>query len=77
MSNQLFTKEFEDYLITGSEESINSLPCGKPEKEYFFILKKLQKEKLTPELEIKIESFLKKIPGTDEFDEGHSEGCVE
>ena len=62
MSKQLFTKEFEDYLITGSEESINSLPCGSLEKEYFFILKELQKEKLTPELEIKIESFLKKIP---------------
>ena len=62
MPKQLFTKEYEDYLISGSEESINSLPSGSLEKEYFQIIKQLLKEELTPELEKKIEAFVDKIP---------------
>ena len=61
MSKQLFTKEYEDYLITGSEESINSLPSGSLEKEYFQIIRQLLKEDLTPELEVKIDNFTDKI----------------
>ena len=62
MSNQLFTKAYEDYLISGKEDSINSLPSGSLEKEYFFLIKQLLKDELTPELETQIESFTKKIP---------------
>ena len=61
MPKQLFAKEYEDYLITGSEESINSLPSGSLEKEYFTIVRQLLKEDLTPELEKKIEAFTDKI----------------
>ena len=61
MSKQIFAKEYEDYLITGSEESINSLPSGSLEKEYFKLIRQLLKEDLTPELEKKIESFTDKI----------------
>ena len=62
MPKQLFFFFFEDYLITGSEESINSLPSGSLEKEYFTIIRQLLKEDLTPEIEKKIESFMDKIP---------------
>jgi len=62
MPKQLFTKEYEDFLISGSEESINSLPSGSLEKEYFQIIRQLLKEDTTPELEKKIESFVDKIP---------------
>ena len=62
MPKQIFSKEYEDYLITGSEESINSLPNGSIEKEYFILIRQLLKEELTPELENKIESFIDKIP---------------
>ena len=62
MPKQLFTKEYEDFLISGSEESINSLPSGSLEKEYFQIIKQLLKEDITPELEKKIEAFVDKIP---------------
>ena len=61
MSKQLFTKEYEDFLITGSEESINSLPSGSIQKEYFLIIRQLLKEDLTPQLEEKIEKFIDKI----------------
>jgi len=61
MPKQIFTKEYEDYLISGSEESINSLPSGSLEKEYFMLIRQLLKEDLTPELEKKIESFIDKI----------------
>ena len=61
MSKQLFTKEYEDFLITGSEESINSLPSGSIQKEYFLIIRQLLKEDLSPQLEEKIEKFIDKI----------------
>ena len=61
MPKQFFAKEYEDFLITGSEESINSLPSGSLEKEYFMLIRQLLKKELTPELEKKIESFIDKI----------------
>ena len=62
MSKQLFAKEYEDFLLTGKEDTINSLPSGSIEKEYFILIRQLLKEELTPELENKIESFIDKIP---------------
>ena len=67
MSKQLFTKEYEDYLITGSEDSINSLPSGSIEKEYFQIIRQLLKDDLNPELEKKIDSFIDKIQETQSY----------
>ena len=64
MSKQLFTKEYEDFLITGSEESINSLPSGSIQKEYFLIIRQLLKEDLTPQLEEKIEKGYYYLPTT-------------
>ena len=61
MPKLLFSKEYEDYLITGSEDSINSLPSGSLEKEYFLIIRQLLKEDLTPELETKIDDFTEKL----------------
>ena len=61
MPKQFFAKEYEDFLITGNEESINSLPSGSLEKEYFMLIRQLLKEDLIPELEDKIESFIDKI----------------
>ena len=62
MSKHLFAKEYEDFLITGKEDSINSLPSGSIEKEYFILTRQLLKEDLTPELEKKIEeNVLNKI----------------
>ena len=62
MPKQLFAKEYEDYLITGSEDSINALPSGSIEKEYFQIIRQLLKDELNPELEKKINDFVNKIP---------------
>ena len=62
MLKQIFSKEYEEYLITGNEECINSLPSGSIEKEYFLIIRQLLKEDLSPELEKKIEAFTKKVP---------------
>ena len=62
MPKQIFAKEYEDYLITGKEEALNSLASGSIEKEYFIIIRKLLKEDLTPELQKQIDSFLLKIP---------------
>ncbi len=62
MSSQIYAKEYEDYLISGNEDSINTLPNGSIEKDYFLIIKKLLKEDLTPELDKKIFSFLERIP---------------
>ena len=60
--SKLNTKEFEEYLITGNEESISSLPSGSLEKEYFYLLKKLNNEDWTPELEKEVDTFVEKIP---------------
>ena len=62
MPKEIFAKEYEDYLITGNEEALNSLASGSIEKEYFFIMKKLTNEDLTPELQKEIDTFLRKIP---------------
>ena len=60
--SKLNTKEFEEYLITGNEESISSLPSGSLEKEYFYLLKKLNNEDWTPKLEKEVDTFVEKIP---------------
>ena len=62
MPKQIFTKEYEEYLITGKEEALNSLASGSIEKEYFLIIRKLLKEDLTPELQKQIDDFLQRIP---------------
>ena len=62
MSKQLFTKEYEDFLITGSEESIQSLPSGSLEKEYFLLIRQILKGDLTSILEEKLKDFIPKIP---------------
>ena len=55
MSKQFFVKEYEDFLLTGKEDTINALPSGSDEKKYFLLVRQLLKEDLTPELEKKIE----------------------
>ena len=60
--NQIYTKEYEEYLITGDESSVNSLIDGSIEKDYFFLIKRILNEKYTPELEEEIGEFIKKIP---------------
>ena len=62
MPKQIFAKEYEEYLITGKEEALNSLPSGSIEKEYFIIMKKLLNEDLTPELQNQIDEFIRRIP---------------
>ena len=61
-TNQIYAKEYEDYLITGDESSLNSLINGSIEKDYFFLIKRVLNEKYTPELAEEIEKFIKKIP---------------
>ena len=58
MSKQLFAKEYEDFLLTGKEDTINSLPSGSLEKKYFLLIRQLLEEDLTPELEKKIEEAI-------------------
>ena len=55
---KIFAKEYEDFLIKGSEDAINSLPNGSLEKEYFLIIRQLVKEEYSPELDKKIKSFI-------------------
>ena len=62
MPKQIFAKEYEDYLISGKEEALNSLASGSIEKEYFIIMRKLLKEDLTPQLQKQIDTFLHRIP---------------
>ena len=62
MPKQIFAKEYEEYLITGKEEALNSLASGSIEKEYFLIIRKLLKEDLSPELQKQIVNFLQRIP---------------
>ena len=62
MPKQIFAKEYEEYLISGKEEALNSLASGSIEKEYFMIIRRLLKEELTPELQKKIDEFLRRIP---------------
>ena len=62
MPKQIYAKEYEEYLITGKEEALNSLASGSIEKEYFILIRRLLKEELTPELQKDLESFLTRIP---------------
>ena len=62
MPKQIFSKEYEEYLITGKEEAINSLASGSIEKEYFILIRKLLKEDLTPELQKDIDNFIRRVP---------------
>ena len=62
MPKQIFTKEYEEYLFIGKEEALNSLVSGSIEKEYFFIIRQLLKEDLTPEFQNQIDDFLGRIP---------------
>ena len=62
MPKQIFAKEYEDFLISGKEEALNSLASGSLEKEYFIIIRKLLKEDLTPQLQNQIDDFLRRIP---------------
>ena len=54
----LFSKEYEDFLIKGSEDVCNSLPNGSLEKEYFLTIRQSVKEEYSQELDKKIKSFL-------------------
>ena len=62
MSDLIYAKEYEDYLITGKEESLNSLIPGGIEYEYIKLIKSLLNENFTEELKQKINEFIKKIP---------------
>ena len=61
-NNQIYSKEYEQYLITGKESSLDPLINGSIEKDYFFLIKKLFNEKYTKELKEEIDNFIKKIP---------------
>ena len=50
-----------DYLITGKEESLNSLIPGGIELEYIKLIKSILNENLTEELKQKINEFIKKV----------------
>ena len=55
---KIFAKEYEDFLIKGSEEACNSLPNGSLEKEYFIIIRQLVKEEYSQDLDKKIKAFI-------------------
>ena len=61
MSKSIYAKEYEDYIITGKEEALNSLVSTSIEKEYFILIRRLLNEDLTPELQKKIDNFVKSI----------------
>ena len=67
MPKQIFAKEYEEYLISGNEEVLNSLPSGSIEKEYFIIMRKLIKEGLTSEFQKEIDEFLRRIPESQSY----------
>jgi len=67
MPKYIFAKEYEEYLITGKEEALNSLASGSIEKEYFTIIRKLLNEELTPDLQKQIDSFLERIPNSQSY----------
>ena len=56
---KIFAKEYEEFLITGKEDVVNSLPNGSLEKEYFLIIRQLLKEEYSQDLNKKINLFLK------------------
>ena len=55
---KIFAKEYEDFLIKGSEDVCNSLPNGSLEKEYFIIIRQLVKEEYSQDLDKKIKAFI-------------------
>ena len=55
---KIFAKEYEDFLIQGSEDFCNSLPNGSLEKEYFIIIRRLVKEEFSQELDKKFKTFM-------------------
>ena len=59
--SQIYSKEYEDYLITGDESSLDSLINGSIEKDYFLLIKKLLNEKYSQELQKEIDDFMKRI----------------
>ena len=67
MSEQIFAKEYEDYLISGKEEALNSLTSRSIEKEYFVLIRKLLNEELTPKLQKEIDSFSKRVELSQSF----------
>ena len=62
MSKSIYAKEYEDYIITGKEESLNSLVPTSIEKEYFTLIRRLLNEDLTPKLQKEINKFVESIP---------------
>ena len=62
MAKQIFAEEYEKYLLTGKEEVLNSLSNNSIEKEYFFLIRKLLNQELTPDLEKDIQTFIDKVP---------------
>ena len=42
---EIFAKEYEEFLINGDETACNSLPNGSLEKEYFFLIRQILKQK--------------------------------
>ena len=67
MAKQIYAKEYEDYLITGKEDSLNSLVNGSIEKDYFILIRKLLNENLTKELQKQINKFIKRIPESQSY----------
>ena len=55
---EIFAKEYEDFLIKGTEDACNSLPNGSLEKEYFLTIRQLVKEEYSQELDKKIKLFI-------------------
>ena len=62
MPKYIFAKEYEEYLISGREEALNSLASGSIEKEYFVLIRKLLNEELSPKLQREIDYFIKRVP---------------
>ena len=60
--SQIYSKEYEQYLLSGKESSLDSLINGSIEKDYFFLIKKLLTQKYTQKLKEEINSFIKRIP---------------
>ena len=67
MTKQIYAKEYEDYLITGKEESLNSLVSSSIEKDYFLLIRRLLKEDLTKELQKDINDFLQRIDNSQSY----------
>ena len=67
MTKQIYAKEYQDYLITGKEESLNSLVSSSIEKDYFLLIRRLLKEDLTKELQKDINDFLQRIDNSQSY----------